>query len=163
MLTVLTIILVLMAIGMTALILLQRGQGATAGAAFGSGASGTVFGARGSSSFLTKATAFLAFGVFGIALAMAVMISRGIGLNEAEGLQITAPPPAADAAFDPNAPITLEIPEDGDSAAVTFTPEITDGNLTASDSDVPVATDGDVPAAVSEAVDDVPPATDDNN
>ncbi len=163
MLTVLTIILVLMAIGMTALILLQRGQGATAGAAFGSGASGTVFGARGSSSFLTKATAFLAFGVFGIALAMAVMISRGIGLGETEGLQITAPPPAADAEFDPNAPITLEIPEDGDSTAVTFTPEITDGNLTASDSDVPVATDGDVPAAVSEAVDDVPPATDNDN
>lgn len=161
MLTVLTIILVLMAIGMTALILLQRGQGATAGAAFGSGASGTVFGARGASSFLTKATAFLAFCVFGIALAMAVMISRGIGLSDGEGLQITAPPPAADAAFDPNAPITLEIPDDtGDNATVTFTPEITNGDQAASDSDVPAVSD--LPAAASETEDDVPSATDDN-
>ncbi len=51
---------VLVGIGLITLILLQHGKGADAGAAFGSGASATVFGARGSATFLTKATAILA-------------------------------------------------------------------------------------------------------
>lgn len=42
------------------LVLLQKGKGADAGAGFGAGASGTVFGARGASSFLSRATAILA-------------------------------------------------------------------------------------------------------
>jgi preprotein translocase subunit SecG len=50
----------LFAIGIVGLVLLQRGKGADAGAGFGAGASGTVFGARGSASFLTRATAVLA-------------------------------------------------------------------------------------------------------
>jgi preprotein translocase subunit SecG len=51
---------VLVAISLVALVLLQQGKGADAGAAFGSGASGTVFGARGAANFLTRATAILA-------------------------------------------------------------------------------------------------------
>ena len=51
---------VLLAIAIIALVLIQHGKGADAGAAFGSGASGTVFGAQGSASFLTKLTTFLA-------------------------------------------------------------------------------------------------------
>ncbi|MDA3933006.1 MAG: preprotein translocase subunit SecG [Gammaproteobacteria bacterium] len=81
-LTILTIILVLIAIGMIALILLQRGAGATTGAAFGSGASGTVFGARGAGSFLTRTTGVMAALFFAIALAMAVMVARGIGITD---------------------------------------------------------------------------------
>jgi preprotein translocase subunit SecG len=46
-----------------ALVLLQRGKGADAGAGFGAGASGTVFGARGASTALSRATAILA-GIF---------------------------------------------------------------------------------------------------
>ena len=42
------------------LVLMQRGKGADAGAAFGAGASGTVFGSRGSSNFFSRATAVLA-------------------------------------------------------------------------------------------------------
>ena len=64
---------VLLAIGVTALVLLQHGKGADAGAAFGSGASSTVFGARGSSSFLTRATAVLAAGFFVNSLALAYL------------------------------------------------------------------------------------------
>jgi preprotein translocase subunit SecG len=51
---------VLVSIGIIALVLLQQGKGADMGAGFGSGASGTVFGARGSGSFLTRSTAVLA-------------------------------------------------------------------------------------------------------
>jgi preprotein translocase subunit SecG len=50
----------LIATGIVALVLLQRGKGADAGAGFGAGASGTVFGARGSSSFMSRTTATLA-------------------------------------------------------------------------------------------------------
>ena len=51
---------VLLAIAIIVLVLIQHGKGADAGAAFGSGASGTVFGAQGSASFLTKVTTVLA-------------------------------------------------------------------------------------------------------
>lgn len=47
-------------VGIVGLVLLQRGKGADAGAGFGAGASGTVFGARGSASFLSRTTAILA-------------------------------------------------------------------------------------------------------
>ncbi|MGE0483317.1 MAG: preprotein translocase subunit SecG [Gammaproteobacteria bacterium] len=49
-----------LAVLLIGIILMQQGKGATAGAAFGSGASATVFGARGSASFLTRTTAVLA-------------------------------------------------------------------------------------------------------
>jgi len=55
---------VLISLFMIGLILVQHGKGADAGAAFGSGASATVFGARGSASFLSKATAVLALCFF---------------------------------------------------------------------------------------------------
>ena len=51
---------VLFAAAIVGLVLLQRGKGADAGAGFGAGASGTVFGARGSASFLSRTTAVLA-------------------------------------------------------------------------------------------------------
>jgi preprotein translocase subunit SecG len=73
---VLNIFHVLIAIAMVALVLVQRGAGATAGAAFGSGASGTVFGARGAGTFLTKSTWVLAVLFCAISLTMAVMVSR---------------------------------------------------------------------------------------
>lgn len=55
------VIHVVLAVGVIGLVLIQHGKGADAGAAFGSGASATVFGARGSASFLTRATTILAF------------------------------------------------------------------------------------------------------
>ena len=58
--TLLLIIQVALAISLIVLILIQHGKGADAGAAFGSGASATVFGARGAGSFLTRTTAVLA-------------------------------------------------------------------------------------------------------
>lgn len=54
------VIHVVLAVGVIGLVLIQHGKGADAGAAFGSGASATVFGAKGSASFLTRATTILA-------------------------------------------------------------------------------------------------------
>lgn len=68
---ILVVIFMLASIGMVALILMQHGKGADAGAAFGSGASATVFGAQGSANFLSRTTAVLAAGWFVLALALA--------------------------------------------------------------------------------------------
>ena len=70
---ILTIVLILDALFLIAFILLQQGKGADAGAAFGSGASGTVFGAAGSANFLSRATAVLATLFFVLALGMAYL------------------------------------------------------------------------------------------
>ena len=60
MFTLLLVVQILVSISIITLVLLQQGKGADMGAGFGSGASGTVFGARGSGSFFTRATAILA-------------------------------------------------------------------------------------------------------
>lgn len=73
---VLNIFHVLIAIAMIAFILIQKGAGATAGAAFGSGASGTVFGSRGAGNFLSRTTWVLAAAFCLISLTMAVIASR---------------------------------------------------------------------------------------
>jgi preprotein translocase subunit SecG len=67
----------LIALLIIVLVLLQRGKGADAGAAFGAGASGTVFGARGSSSFFSRATAICATAFFVSSLTLAYLSSQG--------------------------------------------------------------------------------------
>ncbi len=67
---------VLIAAAIVGLVLLQRGKGADAGAGFGSGASGTVFGARGSASFLSRMTATLAALFFATSLTLAYLGGR---------------------------------------------------------------------------------------
>ncbi len=66
----------LIAVLIIILVLLQRGKGADAGAAFGAGASGTVFGSRGSSSFFSRATAILATAFFASSLTLAYLSSQ---------------------------------------------------------------------------------------
>lgn len=99
------IIYLLVAIAMVALILMQRGAGAQAGSGFGGGASGTVFGSRGSSNFLSKATKWLAIAFFGISLFMAWNQTRqardvapaatDLGLMSQVPVAPSAPAPAA--------------------------------------------------------------------
>ena len=80
--TTILIIHTLIALGIVALVLIQRGKGADAGAAFGSGASGTVFGSRGSTSFFSRATAVLATAFFATSLTLAYMSSQRSGAPE---------------------------------------------------------------------------------
>lgn len=62
---------IVVAVALIALVLLQQGKGADAGAAFGSGASATMFGSRGSASFLSRTTAALATVFFVTSLTLA--------------------------------------------------------------------------------------------
>ncbi len=86
---------VLLAIGIIAFVLVQHGKGADAGAAFGSGASATVFGARGSTSFLSRATAVLAALFFINSMALAYIAShQPKEQSVVERVSVPAPPPS---------------------------------------------------------------------
>jgi preprotein translocase subunit SecG len=98
-LTIVLAIQMLAALGMIGLILVQHGKGADMGAAFGSGGSGSLFGASGSANFLSRSTAVLAGVFFVCTLLLAyfgnarpVAPTSGIVLDRAP---ITAPAPAA--------------------------------------------------------------------
>ena len=75
---VLLVIHLLVAVGVVALVLIQQGKGADAGAAFGGGASSTVFGSQGSSSFLTRATGILATIFFITSLSLAYLSIQNV-------------------------------------------------------------------------------------
>ena len=77
--TIQTIVLIahtVIALLIIVLVLLQRGKGADAGAAFGSGASATVFGSQGSSNFFSRTTAILAASFFVSSLSLAYLSSQ---------------------------------------------------------------------------------------
>nr|WP_217345234.1 preprotein translocase subunit SecG [Noviherbaspirillum sp. L7-7A]MBV0879476.1 preprotein translocase subunit SecG [Noviherbaspirillum sp. L7-7A] len=74
--TIIVVIQVLSALTIIGLVLLQHGKGADMGAAFGSGASGSLFGATGSSNFLSKSTGLAAAIFFGATLALAFLGNR---------------------------------------------------------------------------------------
>lgn len=92
--TILNVLHLFLAIGLVGLVLIQHGKGADAGAAFGSGASATVFGARGSGNFLSRATAALATLFFLTSMALAYFASQ---VGEPEGLMEGVELPAAPA------------------------------------------------------------------
>lgn len=88
---ILTVLHLALAIGLVGLILIQHGRGADAGAAFGSGASGTVFGAQGSGSFLTRSTAVIATLFFLTSMTLAYFAAQ---VGEPQGLMDDVAPPA---------------------------------------------------------------------
>ena len=107
---------VLLALMIIGLVLLQRGKGAQAGAGFGSGASGTVFGARGTSTLFSKLTAVFAALFFVTSLSLAYLGTRGSAaptsvLERAAQAVTSAPqpppaaPPASQAPAAPAAPV----------------------------------------------------------
>ena len=103
----------LIALLIIVLVLLQRGKGADAGAAFGAGASGTVFGARGSSSFFSRATAVCATLFFVSSLTLAYLSSQG----SAAPASLLEDAPAVEAEAD-------EVPELSDEMPVSDMPTL---------------------------------------
>jgi preprotein translocase subunit SecG len=101
--TVLTVVQVFVSFGIIGLVLLQRGKGADAGAGFGAGASGTVFGARGARTALSRATAIFAAVFMVNSLALAYMGQRKVEAPptildqpvSSTPAPSSAPPPAA--------------------------------------------------------------------
>ena len=120
--TVVVVFHLLGALGVVALVLLQQGKGADAGASFGAGASNTVFGSQGSSTFLSRVTAILAAGFFMTSLGLAFFAKEKadaltqVGLPDPAVLEVQQKPavedvpvleeqaPASDASDVPEAP-----------------------------------------------------------
>ena len=136
--TALLIVHTLIALAIIALVLLQRGKGAEAGAAFGAGASGTVFGARGSTNFFSRTTAILATLFFASSLALAYMSS----LDPEEGPR---------SLIETAAPVQDAVPAGGDAAdAIPDLPALDD------QSDE-VGVDGEAPVLEEEPAGESPP------
>jgi preprotein translocase subunit SecG len=137
-LNILNVLYLLVAIGMVAFILLQRGPGATAGSGFGAGASATVFGARGSANFLSRSTAVLALLFFALSLGMAMYVSRsGDVVQTVSDLGVMGEVPAS-------------TPANADESPSMSADEVPSIEVPAADGSVPAATEvpaGDVPAA----------------
>jgi len=136
---------ILIAAAMIVLILMQRGAGADAGSGFGGGASGTVFGARGSASFLTRATAVLAALFFLLSLGMGMYLSHnGAPKANAPDLGVMsglANKPAPTQNAQPPATGNTEVPQ----ATPAATSPATSASATSA------AGNGDVPAATQPA------------
>jgi preprotein translocase subunit SecG len=81
----------LVAIALIGLVLIQHGKGADVGASFGSGASQTVFGSQGSTSFLVKLTSILAAIFFVTSLTLGYLASQSAKQNKASLLSQPAP------------------------------------------------------------------------
>jgi len=95
----------LAALGVVVLVLLQQGKGAEAGASFGAGASATVFGSQGSSTFLSRFTAILA----------AVFFASSLGLGyfakeKADGMDLQGLPSPAVLEVAPEQPAVSDVP-----------------------------------------------------
>jgi len=139
------IVYVLVAIAMIALILLQRGAGAQAGSGFGSGASGTVFGARGATTFLSRSTAILAGVFFLLSLAMAWYLGHSGVAKPADDLGVTSS--AEKPAAPPTAKITIPAAPAAGSDVPAAAPANTAPAATAPATDVPAAPAKPAPAA----------------
>jgi preprotein translocase subunit SecG len=104
--TMLLVLHLLVAVGICGFVLLQHGKGADMGAAFGSGASGTIFGATGSANFLSRTTAILAAVFFASSLGLTWFATtqgapRGVmqqGIVEKLAPKSSEVPPASGAA-----------------------------------------------------------------
>jgi preprotein translocase subunit SecG len=95
--TLLIVAQVVCAIAVVVLVLLQHGKGADMGAAFGSGASGSLFGATGSANFLSRATAGVATLFFLATLGLAYTGTAGRGGQQPSGGVMSTMPPSAPA------------------------------------------------------------------
>ncbi len=120
--TVLLVTEVVLSAALITLILMQHGKGADAGAAFGSGASGTVFGARGAANFLSRTTAILATAFFINCLALAYIVAhREQATSIIDKVETTSAPAVA-----PGKPAPVEsadVPTKTDAVAPADIPE----------------------------------------
>ena len=137
---VLLIVQIIVALSIIGLVLMQHGKGADAGAAFGGGASGTVFGSRGSGNFLTRATGILAAIFFANSLALAWLVShRGENNFSAEKSVV------------PQAEVIQEV-----KSAPEVKPAPADVPTSVGEPEKKVATEDKVPESKGDAPSDVP-------
>ena len=104
MFTAVLVVHVVIAATLIVLVLLQHGKGADMGAAFGSGASGTVFGAAGSGSFLGRMTGWLGAGFFATSLVLAMLAAGQVAGTRSIAIGVEDAQPPAERTEVPVAP-----------------------------------------------------------
>jgi preprotein translocase subunit SecG len=130
------VVQVLSALAIIALVLLQHGKGADMGAAFGSGASGSLFGATGSSNFMSKSTAVAAAIFFAATLGLSALATQRTSGSTSVLSNITAPVtgsaaiPAANAPAAPAAPATTTPAAPAAQAPAAPAPAVTTPGVT---------------------------------
>jgi preprotein translocase subunit SecG len=144
---ILLVVHVVLALGIISLVLLQKGAGANAGAVLGGGGAGSVFGASGSSNFLSKTTAILATAFFINSLVLAYMASHREAattvideIEQAQQVEVMTPEPviqALDQVVDETVPLPFDEPVESD-----VPPAVSE--------DVPVESDAPPPASETE-------------
>ncbi len=106
------IVQVVSALAVIGLVLVQQGKGADMGAAFGSGASGSLFGASGSSSFLSKATGLAATLFFICTLGLAYLSNkRPAGEGVMQNVPAVSAPVVETGKAEPVVPTAKDVPE----------------------------------------------------
>ena len=150
----LLVVQIITSISIIALVMLQQGKGADMGAGFGAGASGTVFGARGSGSFFTRATGILAAVFFINCLLIASPLIRDQGSTEAETIaeQLEQQATQQQEAEQTNA--VIDALESQEAAGKGAPVEITESVMT--ESDVPDMPADDVVVPAAPGTDDLP-------
>lgn len=126
-LTIVLAVQMLSAVAMIGLVLVQHGKGADMGAAFGSGGSGSLFGASGSANFLSRSTGVLAAVFFACTLALAYFGNvqpRSSGGSVLEKASVLAPAPAASAATGAGQIPSGGSPVSGSAVAVPAAPAV---------------------------------------
>ncbi len=108
--TLVLVVQLLSALTMIGLVLVQHGKGADMGASFGSGASGSLFGATGSANFLSRSTAVCASIFFACTLALAFMSSSTSMRSVSGGTSVLDQASPAASAAAASAPVTGAIP-----------------------------------------------------
>ncbi len=130
--TILLVVHLLIAVGICGFVLLQHGKGADMGAAFGSGASGSLFGASGSANFLSRTTAILAAVFFASSLGLTWFGSRHGATSGVmhQGVMEKSAPKSSDVPAAPSAPPAAAPAADPAKAAgpAKATPPAADGS-----------------------------------
>jgi len=129
--TLLIVVQVLSAIAIIVLVLLQHGKGADMGAAFGGGASGSLFGATGSANFLSRSTAAVATVFFVATLALAYVGTAVKRPAEEGGVMGTMPAPANTAPRDIPMPASPQGASPAPAPAPAATPAPVDSSAPA--------------------------------
>lgn len=111
--TLVVVVHVVIAVALVGLVLIQQGKGADAGAAFGGGASQTVFGSQGSGSFLTRMTTLMAVVFFVTSFSLAIFAKQRAEVAGEAGIPVVQESSQAPAASTPD----IEGSADGEAGA----------------------------------------------
>ena len=149
--SILLIVHVIAALGLVSLVLLQQGKGADAGAAFGSGASATVFGSQGSASFLTRSTAILATVFFITSMSLAYFSTKHVARKSVTEVVAPVVPVAPQAPAGPGDMPELPAAQapGADVPQATSTPSDDTAPQAAPAASAPAKASGEAPAAAA--------------